>query len=64
LVNRTAYDLANGNLFLVRSEEDQFRVKQLRRDVSQWKFEPENLKAIGPSESSIAQFFKSPVRPK
>jgi hypothetical protein len=63
-VNGIGYDLADGNLFLVRTEGDQCRVKQLRRDVSQWTFEPDNLRAIGPSESAIAQFFSSPVQPK
>jgi hypothetical protein len=63
-VNGIGYDLADGNLFLVRTDGDHCRVKQLRRDVSQWTFEPDNLRAIGPSESAIAQFFNSPVQPK
>ena len=62
-INGIAYDLADGNVFLVRTEGEQCRVKQLRRDVSQWTFEPESLKAFGPNEPEITGFLRRSALP-
>jgi hypothetical protein len=63
-INGITYELADGNLFLVCTEGEQSRVKQLKHDVSQWKFESESLKAVGPNEPEIAEFFRRPAQPQ
>jgi hypothetical protein len=56
-LNGKAYKLADGNLFLVFTEGEGSRVKQLRRDMSNLKFERESLEAFGRNDEEIAEFF-------
>src|SRR5262249_33018107 len=56
-INGVAYELADGNLFLVFTEGEQSRVKQLKRDLSNLKFERESLEAFARNDPEIAGFF-------
>jgi hypothetical protein len=63
-VNGVTYDLANGNLFLFSSGGDRAQVKQLKRSLSEVKFERESLEAFGRNDPDIVGFFTTPVKPK
>jgi hypothetical protein len=56
-LNGVGYKLADGNLFLVFTEGGESRVKQLKRDMSNLKFERESLEAFGRNDPEIAGFF-------
>ena len=56
--------VADGNLFLVFTEGEQSRVKQLKRDTSNLKFERENLEAFGRNDPDIAGFFTKGAKAK
>ena len=51
------YDLANGNLFLVRADGQRHRVKQLRRDLGGLRLDPEYFKSLAASDAEIRAFF-------
>ena len=57
-INEVDYDLADGNLFLVRAEGDQIQVKQLKRTLEQQKFDRESVQALAKRDAEIATFFK------
>jgi hypothetical protein len=57
------YDLAEGNLFLVRAEGDQFVIKQLKRDLLDVKFERESLQAFERNDPEISGFFAKAAPP-
>ncbi|MBI1916308.1 MAG: hypothetical protein HYS12_16490 [Planctomycetes bacterium] len=63
-INGEAYELADGNLFLVFTEGEQSRVKQLKRDISNLKFERESLEAFGRNDPEIAEFFTKGAKAK
>ena len=63
-INGVAYELADGNLFLVFTEGEQSRVKQLKRDISNLKFERESLEAFGKNDLEIADFFTKRAKAK
>jgi hypothetical protein len=50
------YDLANGTLFLVSAQGGQYRVKQLKRDLSHLQSASE-LKEFGKNDPDIVGFF-------
>jgi hypothetical protein len=63
-INGVTYELADGNLFLVSTQAEQHRVKQLKRDLAALKFERENLEAFGKNDADIAGFFTAPAKQK
>ena len=63
-INKVDYDLADGNLFVVRAEGDQLQVKQLKRTLEQQKFDRESLEALAKQDAEIAAFFKREMKPK
>jgi len=63
-IDGVAYELADGNLFLVFTEGEQSRVKQLKRDISNLKFERESLEAFGRNDPEIAEFFTKGAKAK
>jgi hypothetical protein len=56
-IDEVTYELADGNLFLVSTEGEHCRVKQMNRDISKLKFERESLEAFGRNDPDIARFF-------
>jgi hypothetical protein len=56
-INEANYDLANGGLFLVSARGEQIRVKQLKRDLRDLKFEQQNLQAFARKDQEIMEFF-------
>jgi hypothetical protein len=54
-----SYDLADGSLVLVSGDGDDLRVKQLRRDVSTLRPEPNELIAFGKATPEIKAFFSN-----
>jgi hypothetical protein len=63
-IGDATYDLADGNLFLVRMEGEQLSVKQLARGLDDVKLEPESLQAFARNDPDIAGFFAKPAKPK
>src|SRR5262245_20413121 len=63
-LNGVAYKLADGNLFLVVTEGEESRVKQLKRDMSNLKFERESLEAFGRNDPEITGFFTKGAKAK
>ena len=63
-IDGVAYKLADGNLFLVLTEGERSRVKQLKRDMTNLKFERESLEAFGRNDPEIADFFTKGARAK
>jgi hypothetical protein len=63
-INKVDYDLADGNLFLVRAEGNQIQVKQLKRKLEPLTFDRERLQALAKSDAEIAAFFKREMKPK
>jgi acylphosphatase len=63
-INGTTYDLADGNLFVVSAAGDHSQVKQLRRNLSELKFERENLEAFGRNDPDVSEFFTKATKPK
>lgn len=63
-IDGIAYELSNGNLFLVSTEGDKSLVKQLKRDLSTLKFERESLEAFARNDADIAGFFTKAAKPK
>jgi hypothetical protein len=56
-LNGTAYDLANGTLFLVSTKGGQIRVTQLDVDLSQVQPDKQGFEAFAKEQPRIAQFF-------
>jgi hypothetical protein len=56
-IQEKAHSLADGRLFLVSGAPDHLRVKQLRRDVGNLKFERDSLIAFGKGDPEIVAFF-------
>jgi hypothetical protein len=63
-VNVVTYDLKEGNLFLVTTEGDQIKVKQLKRNLSDLKFDRDSLQAFGKKDPDVAEFFAKDKKPK
>ena len=63
-IDGLTYELADGNLFLVSTEGERSRVKQLKRDISNLKFERESLEAFGRNDPDIAAFFTKGAKAK
>ena len=63
-IDGTTYDLADGNLFLLSTAGDQSQVKQLKRSLTELKFERESLEAFGKNDPDIAGFFTKAAKPK
>ncbi len=63
-INGAAYDLVDGNLFLVSTTGEDIRVKQLKRDMSSQKFDQESLAAVGKADAEIVDFFGKNAKPK
>src|SRR4051794_9936001 len=63
-VDGVDYDLAKGNVFLVRAEGGGSRVKQLRRDLGHLRLDPEYFKSLGRSDAEISAFFTGTQTPK
>ncbi len=57
VIDGHAYDLAKGSLFVVSEDGDNFRVKQLKRDLSNLVFNRENLQKFARSDKEIKEFF-------
>jgi hypothetical protein len=56
-INGAGFELADGNLFLVAAEGGQCRVKQLKREIGDLKFERESLERFGKNDPDIVEFF-------
>jgi hypothetical protein len=63
-INGVTYDLTDGNLFLVSTASDHPQVKQLKRGLTELKFERESLEAFGKNDPDIAGFFTKAEKPK
>jgi hypothetical protein len=63
-IDGATYDLADGNVFLVSTAADQSQVKQLKRSLTELKFERESLEAFGKNDPDIAGFFTKAAKPK
>jgi len=63
-VDGRAYNLADGNLFLVSTAGDKTQAKQLKRALREVKFERESLEAFARSDADIVGFFTTAVKPK
>jgi hypothetical protein len=63
-VDGRPYNLADGNLFLVSTAEDQTRTKQLKRALREVKLERESLEAFGRNDPDIVDFFTKSVKPR
>jgi hypothetical protein len=63
-IDGVTYDLADGNLFLISTGGDQSQAKQLKRSLTELKFERESLEAFGRNDPDIAGFFTKAVKPK
>jgi hypothetical protein len=63
-VNGATYELADGNLFLVATGGEKPQVKQLKRDLSELKFERESLAAFARNDPEIAGFFAGAAKGK
>jgi len=57
IINEEQYDLANGGLFLVSASDSPIRVKQLKRDMRNVKFEKESLQEFAKDDADIVAFF-------
>ena len=62
-VDSVDYDLAKGNLFLVRDEGGRNRVRQLRRDLDRLRLDPEYFKSLARSDAEISAFFAETETP-
>jgi len=56
-INEEQYDLANGGLFLVSASDGQVRVKQLKRDMRNVKFDKKSLQSFAKGDPEIVAFF-------
>lgn len=63
-INGTTYDLAKGGLFLVSGMDGNVRVKQLKSDMSELKFERNDLVVFCKANPDITDFFSKPAKPK
>jgi hypothetical protein len=63
-INGQTFELGNGNLFVVATDRERPRVKQLKRDLSALKFEREPLEAFGRNDAEIVGFFTGPAKAK
>ncbi len=63
-INGETFELADGNLFVVATEREQPRVKQLKRDLGTLKFERDALEAFGRNDAEILGFFTEAAKPK
>jgi hypothetical protein len=63
-INGATFELADGNLFVVATDREQPRVKQLKRDLSGLKFERASLEAFGRNDAEILGFFTEAAKPK
>ena len=63
-IDGVTYDLTDGNLFLVSTAGDQSQVKQLKRSLTELKFEREGLEAFGKNDPDIAGFFTKAAKPR
>ena len=63
-IDGVTYDLTDGNLFLVSTASDRPQVKQLKRGLTELKFERESLEAFGKNDPDIAGFFTKAEKPR
>jgi hypothetical protein len=63
-IGGATYDLMDGNLFLISTTGDQSQVKQLKRSLTELKFERESLEAFGKNDPDIVGFFTKAAKPK
>ena len=63
-INGATYDLAAGTLFLLSTEGLRSQVKQLKRNLSDLKFERDSLEAFGRNDPDIAGFFIQAAKAK
>ena len=64
MINGAVFELADGSLFLVAAEGEQSRVKQLKRNMADLKFDRKSLEAFGRNDPDIADFFSTVVKAK
>jgi hypothetical protein len=60
----TSYSLADGGFFLLSTQGEQPRVKQLKRDLTTLKDEAEFFKGLAKSDAEIRAFFLEPEKAK
>lgn len=58
-INGIGYDVAKGNAFLVSTRGRQYRVKQLKRDLTQLKFDPAPSPQFSKDDIEITGFFRA-----
>jgi hypothetical protein len=63
-INGAGFELADGSLFLVSAEGEQCRVKQLKRDMGNVKFERESLELFGRNDPDMVEFFSKEANAK
>ena len=63
-VDGITYDLANGGLLAVSTQDEQVRVKQLKRDLTTLKFEQDVLAAFARNDGDLIAFFTRPANGK
>jgi hypothetical protein len=61
-INDETFELADGNLFVVATDRERPRVKQLKRDLGALKFERATLEAFGRNDAEILGFFTKPAK--
>ena len=62
-INGESYDLAQGAMFLVSSQDDKTTVVQLQRDLSQLHPDNESILSLADSDSDVANFVTSVEAP-
>ena len=63
-VDGVDFDLAKGNVFLVRADDGGSRVRQLRRDLGHLRLDPEYFKSLARSDAEISAFFTETRTPE
>jgi hypothetical protein len=63
-IDGATYDLTDGNLFLISTAGDRSQVKQLKRSLTELKFDRESLEALGKNDPDIAGFFTEAAKQK
>jgi hypothetical protein len=63
LVNGVQFDLADGQLFLIRTEGGQVRVAQLQRDLSGINSKHPDFESMAKQDADVAQFVAEASRP-
>ena len=63
-INGSAYNLADGGVFLVSTTGDDVHVKQLKREMRNQKFDQESLAAFGKGDAEIVGYFAKGAKAK